>query len=85
MPQLRPSNAQGIDRSELKIRGYFLLPELDGALYGLSLLRGFYLNTAGPAVSADGSKTKFQRLKDILRTARLLDKRGLLENNLGLF
>ena len=79
MPQLRPSNAQGIDRSELKIRGYFLLPELDGALYGLSLLRGFYLNTAGLSRCVRG------RLKDILRTARLLDKRGLLENNLGLF
>lgn len=64
MPQLRPSNAQGIDRSELKIRGYFLLPELDGALYGLSLLRGFYLNTAGLSRCVRG------RLKDKVPTAQ---------------
>ena len=38
-----------------------------------------YMNTAGL------SRCVLGRLKDILRTARLLDKRGLLENNLGLF
>ena len=35
--------------------------------------------------SLDGSETKFGRLKDILRRARLLDNPRLLENNLGLF
>ena len=34
---------------------------------------------------ASRPETFFERLKDILRTAVVLDKRGVLENNLGLF